>query len=91
MKTNKIKALNQLGIVFLALIVINLISHFFFKRFDLTQDKRYTLSETTLNIIKNVGTSFIELPEGNYYKAVPYEVEQYLMDTFESYKQKHSS
>ena len=47
MKENKSKALKQLGIVFLAIIVINLISNFFFKRFDLTQDKRYTLSETT--------------------------------------------
>ena len=54
MKENKSKALKQLGIVFLAIIVINLISNFFFKRFDLTQDKRYTLSETTLNIIKDV-------------------------------------
>jgi hypothetical protein len=43
MAANKSKALKQFGIVFLALIVINLISHFFFKRFDLTQDKRYTL------------------------------------------------
>ena len=54
MKENKSKALKQFGIVFLAIIVINLISNFFFKRFDLTQDKRYTLSETTLNIIKTV-------------------------------------
>ncbi|MFK7003323.1 gliding motility-associated ABC transporter substrate-binding protein GldG [Flavobacterium covae] len=37
----------------LALVLLNSISHYIFKRFDLTQDKRYTLSETSLNILKN--------------------------------------
>ncbi|MFD2907198.1 gliding motility-associated ABC transporter substrate-binding protein GldG [Flavobacterium ardleyense] len=54
MKNNKQLALKQLGIVFLAIVALNFLSNFFFKRFDLTQDKRYTLSETTLNIIKTV-------------------------------------
>lgn len=35
------------------LITVNLTGNYFFKRFDLTQDKRYTLSETSLEILKN--------------------------------------
>jgi hypothetical protein len=89
MAANKIKALNQLGIVFLALIVINLISHFFFKRFDLTQDKRYTLSETTLNIIKNVDSPlYIDVYlDGNFppeFKRLQNETKQ-LLEEFSAY------
>ena len=36
------------------LVVVNFAGNFFFKRFDLTADKRYTLSETSLDIIKEV-------------------------------------
>ncbi|WP_396139188.1 gliding motility-associated ABC transporter substrate-binding protein GldG, partial [Flavobacterium sp.] len=83
------KALNQLGIVFLALIVINLISHFFFKRFDLTQDKRYTLSETTLNIIKNADSPlYIDVYlDGNFppeFKRLQNETKQ-LLEEFSAY------
>jgi gliding-associated putative ABC transporter substrate-binding component GldG len=89
MKENKSKALKQLGIVFLAIIVINLISNFFFKRFDLTQDKRYTLSETTLNIIKEVeGPLYIEVYlEGNFppeFKRLQNETKQ-LLEEFTAY------
>lgn len=89
MKENKSKALKQLGIVFLAIIVINLISNFFFKRFDLTQDKRYTLSETTLNIIKDVESPlYIEVYlEGNFppeFKRLQNETKQ-LLEEFTAY------
>ena len=89
MKENKSKALKQLGIVFLAIIVINLISNFFFKRFDLTQDKRYTLSETTLNIIKEVESPlYIEVfLEGNFppeFKRLQNETKQ-LLEEFTAY------
>lgn len=36
------------------LVVLNFAGYFFFKRFDLTADKRYTLSQTSLNIIQEV-------------------------------------
>ena len=36
------------------LLVVNIIGSQFFHRFDLTQDKRYTLSQTSLNILKEV-------------------------------------
>ena len=89
MKENKSKALKQLGIVFLAIIVINLISNFFFKRFDLTHDKRYTLSETTLNIIKDVESPlYIEVYlEGNFppeFKRLQNETKQ-LLEEFTAY------
>jgi gliding-associated putative ABC transporter substrate-binding component GldG len=44
----------QLAAIIVVLIVINALSSQFFKRFDLTSDQRYTLSETTLNTLKNV-------------------------------------
>ena len=89
MKENKSKALKQLGIVFLAIIVINLISNFYFKRFDLTHDKRYTLSETTLNIIESVDSPlYIEVYlEGNFppeFKRLQNETKQ-LLEEFTAY------
>ncbi len=89
MTANKSKALKQFGIVFLAIIVINLISNFFFKRFDLTQDKRYTLSKTTLNIIKTVDSPlYIDVYlEGNFppeFKRLQNETKQ-LLEEFSAY------
>ena len=89
MAANKSNALKQFGIVFLAVIVINLISNFFFKRFDLTQDKRYTLSETTLNIIKTVDSPlYIDVYlEGNFppeFKRLQNETKQ-LLEEFSAY------
>jgi gliding-associated putative ABC transporter substrate-binding component GldG len=52
----------QLAAIIVVLIVINALSSQFFKRFDLTSDQRYTLSETTLNTLKNVKeTIFIDV------------------------------
>jgi len=36
------------------IIVLNFAGHFIFKRFDLTADKRYTLSQTSLQIVSEV-------------------------------------
>ena len=49
--TNK-NNLKSLLIIVAVLLVLNIISNSFFHRFDLTKDKRYTLSPTSLNIIK---------------------------------------
>jgi gliding-associated putative ABC transporter substrate-binding component GldG len=54
MEVNKKNSLKQLGIIAAVLLALNIFGNYFFKRFDLTKDKRYTLSETTLNIIENV-------------------------------------
>lgn len=50
----KQKALRQLFITIIILIAVNFAGTYIFKRFDLTHDKRYTLSDTTLSIIDNV-------------------------------------
>ena len=49
-KSNLKSVLYTIGI----LIIVNLISTTFFYRFDLTKDKRYTLSATSLAILKQV-------------------------------------
>lgn len=82
-------ALKQLAITFVILIVLNLVSHYFFKRFDLTQDKRYTLSETTLNIINKVDSPlYIDVfLEGNFtgeFRRLQDETRQ-LLEEFSAY------
>ena len=54
MTTSKKKNIKSLLIVVAILLVLNSISGYFFHRFDLTKDKRYTLSSTSLNIINQV-------------------------------------
>ena len=46
--------LKKLALTLVLLIVINLLGTQFFHRFDVTNDKRYTLSKTSLSIIKSV-------------------------------------
>jgi gliding-associated putative ABC transporter substrate-binding component GldG len=48
------KNIKSLLIVIAILLVLNIISGSFFHRFDLTKDKRYTLSPISLKIIKQV-------------------------------------
>jgi gliding-associated putative ABC transporter substrate-binding component GldG len=51
--SNKNNLKSLLGIITLVLF-LNVLSNGFFHRFDLTKDKRYTLSSASLNIIKQV-------------------------------------
>lgn len=46
--------LKKIALTLLFVVVLNFAGHFAFKRFDLTADKRYTLSETSLNIVSEV-------------------------------------
>jgi len=49
------KRLNKQSFVVFAVLIVGLIiSQFLYKRFDLTQDKRYTLTETSTLLLKNV-------------------------------------
>ena len=43
----------------IALIAINYLSSIAYKRFDLTKDKRYTLSDATISIVKEVNSPII--------------------------------
>ena len=54
MKAATQKNIKTLGITIFILIVLNVLGSLFFHRFDLTKDKRYTLSETSLQIVKQV-------------------------------------
>jgi len=54
MKASNKLNLKTLGITIFVLIVLNVLGTLFFHRFDLTKDKRYTLSETSLKIVKQV-------------------------------------
>lgn len=54
MKAATQKNIKTLGITIFILIVLNVLGSLFFQRFDLTKDKRYTLSETSLQIVKQV-------------------------------------
>ena len=56
MKDKKVKNIKRenlllFGIVFLLIIAFNIISIFFFHRFDLTSEKRYTLSTSTKDML----------------------------------------
>jgi gliding-associated putative ABC transporter substrate-binding component GldG len=54
MTTQKKSNLKAVFFTLVVLVIVNIIGNLFFHRFDLTQDKRYTLSQTSLNIIKEV-------------------------------------
>ena len=54
MKASTQQNIKTLGITIFVLIVLNVLGSLFFHRFDLTKDKRYTLSETSLEIVKQV-------------------------------------
>ena len=45
--------------IFAAVILFNIIGNSVFKRFDLTKDKRYTLSKTTKDIVDSIDTPLI--------------------------------
>ena len=51
---NKNPNLKNLFTIIFIIMVANFAGHYLFKRFDLTEDERYTLSKSTINIIKQV-------------------------------------
>lgn len=81
--------IKSITIVLIVLIAINIVSHFYFKRFDLTEDKRYTLSETSLAIIKNIDSPLVVdvFLEGNFppdFKRLQNETRE-LLEEFAAY------
>lgn len=76
-------------LLFAVIILLNIAGNFYFKRFDLTQDKRYTLSESTINLIKNIEEPvFIDVfLEGNFppeFKRLQNETKQ-ILEEFRSH------
>ncbi|MEY4011699.1 MAG: hypothetical protein RIT22_823 [Bacteroidota bacterium] len=54
MNTATKNRLRSVGITIIIVLILNTIGSFFFYRFDLTKDKRYTLSPTSLQILGQV-------------------------------------
>ncbi|VAV84958.1 Gliding motility-associated ABC transporter substrate-binding protein GldG [hydrothermal vent metagenome] len=53
------KELVQILILGVGLLVINMFTQSIYKRFDLTKDQRYTLNQSTLDIIKDIDSPII--------------------------------
>lgn len=82
-------ALKQIIVTLLILLAVNWVSQYAFKRIDLTQDKRYTLSATTLSIIQKVENPlYIDVfLEGNFppeFRRLQDETKQ-LLEEFSAY------
>jgi len=89
MNTAKKNSLKSVIIIIAVLLILNLIGNSFFHRFDLTKDKRYTLSTTSLNIIKQVENPlFIKVyMQGNLpaeFRRLQQETKQ-LLEEFQAY------
>jgi gliding-associated putative ABC transporter substrate-binding component GldG len=83
--------LKSLVLIIGVLLIANVIGNMFFHRFDLTSDKRYTLSETSLNIIEQVKEPLSvkiymqgELPAE--FKRLQQETQQ-LLEEFQAYNE----
>jgi gliding-associated putative ABC transporter substrate-binding component GldG len=75
--------LKSIIVLLIVVLGINVLSNFVFKRFDLTSDKRYTLSSTTLNIVQQAQEPlYIDIfLEGNFpgeFKKLQTETQQLL-------------
>ncbi|MFT4850347.1 MAG: ABC-2 type transport system permease protein, partial [Sediminicola sp.] len=53
------KHIINLALLLAGLILLNIFGTYFYKRFDLTQDKRFTLSEAAKNIIVSVDSPIV--------------------------------
>ena len=89
MKDVQKNSLKKLGFLAIGLFVLNFASYYIYKRFDVTQDKRYTLSETTKKIIDDVDSPLIidVFLEGNFpadFKKLQTETRQ-LLEEFSAY------
>lgn len=89
MKEVQKNSLKKLGFLALGLFLLNFASYYIYKRFDVTQDKRYTLSETTKKIVDGVDSPLIidVFLEGNFpadFKKLQNETRQ-LLEEFSAY------
>ncbi|RCS27389.1 gliding motility-associated ABC transporter substrate-binding protein GldG [Polaribacter sp. WD7] len=77
------KKIKNIVLLIVGFVIVQFISELFYKRFDLTADKRYTLSETTKEILSTIDkTLFITVYlEGDFpseFKRLQVETGQYL-------------
>jgi gliding-associated putative ABC transporter substrate-binding component GldG len=77
------KNIKTIGLLLIGLFVLNIINQSFYKRFDLTADKRYTLSKTTKSILSTLKkplfiTVYLEGDFPSEFKRLQVETQQYL-------------
>jgi len=89
MTDNRKNNIRTLVITVIVLIVINALGQFYFGRFDLTSDKRYTLSTVSLDILENVKEPlyvdvFLEGQFPGEFKRLQTETRQ-LLEEFKAY------
>ncbi len=89
MRTSIKKNIVSLAIVCIGLVLLNLVGSYFYKRFDLTQDKRFTLSEEAKEIVDKVDSPLIidVFLKGNFppeFRRLQNETKQ-LLDEFSTY------
>ncbi|MCB0455120.1 MAG: gliding motility-associated ABC transporter substrate-binding protein GldG [Aequorivita sp.] len=89
MKASIKKNIVSLAVLIGGLILLNVIGNYFYKRFDLTQDKRFTLSKEAKEIVDNVNSPIIVdvFLKGNFpaeFRRLQSETEQ-LLDEFSAY------
>ena len=89
MKTSIKKNIVSITTLIGGLILLNILGNYFYKRFDLTQDKRFTLSEEAKQIVDQVDSPLIVdvFLKGNFppeFRRLQSETEQ-LLDEFSAY------
>ncbi len=83
------KNIKSIALIIASILLANILGNYFYKRFDLTQDKRFTLSEAAKNTIVTIDSPiFIEVfLEGDFpseFKRLQAETKQ-LLEEFEGY------
>lgn len=79
------KKIQNTCILLIALVLLNVLNQSFYKRFDLTKDQRYTLSETTKTIVQQIAQPLVikVYLEGDFpseFKRLQIETLQYLQE-----------
>jgi gliding-associated putative ABC transporter substrate-binding component GldG len=89
MAGNRKNNIRTLVVTAIAIVTLNLLGSFYFRRFDLTGDKRYTLTPTSLKIIDNIKEPlyvdvFLEGQFPGEFKRLQTETRQ-LLEEFKAY------
>ena len=89
MKTSTKNTIVSLALLIAGVVLVNILGGYVYKRFDLTQDKRFTLAEETKEIIDQVESPLIidVFLKGNFppeFRRLQLETEQ-LLDEFKAY------
>lgn len=89
MKTSGKKNIGSIVKLIVGLLLLNILGNYFYKRFDLTQDKRFTLSEEAKEIMDPINSPVLidVFLKGNFppeFRRLQNETEQ-LLDEFSAY------